>query len=68
MTECTRCNLQVSYKYLSIPIFFHNYSNFDCIFLRNAINRWNTKRIKQGLEPWDHKEHDHDELHAIHEE
>ncbi len=48
---CSRCNLQVSYKYLSIPIFFHNYSNFDCIFLRNAINRWNTKRIKQGLEP-----------------
>ena len=48
---CQRCNLQVSYKYLSIPIFFHNYTNFDCIFLRNAINRWNSKRISQGKEP-----------------
>ena len=48
---CQRCNLQVSYKYLNIPIFFHNYSNFDCIFLRNAINRWNSKRISEGKEP-----------------
>lgn len=33
--------------------------------IHKAINDY---RIKQGLEPWDHKEHDHDELHAIHEE
>ena len=48
---CSRCNLQVSYKYLKIPIFFHNYSGFDCIFLRQAINRWNSIRVKQHKEP-----------------
>ncbi|MBU5486641.1 Fe-S cluster assembly scaffold protein NifU [Clostridium sp. MSJ-8] len=33
--------------------------------IHKAINDY---RIKQGLEPWDHQEHDHDELHAMHEE
>lgn len=46
---CSRCNLQVSYKYLRIPIFFHNYSGFDCIFLRQAINRWNRNRAINKL-------------------
>lgn len=46
---CSRCNLQVSYKYLKIPIFFHNYAGFDCIFLRQAINRWNAKRAMLKL-------------------
>ena len=46
---CSRCNLQVSYKYLRIPIFFHNYAGFDCIFLRQAINRWNQKRAMLKL-------------------
>ena len=51
---CSRCNLQVSYKYSKIPIFFHNYSGFDSIFLRQAINRWNSKRalMKQKTQPY----------------
>ena len=43
---CSKCNLSIQSRYQTVPIFCHNFSRFDHIFILKGICRlWNKSKI-----------------------